>query len=289
MADMAFADPKLVNFSLRGRRIDDLRALAAQYLPGSDTEIAGMTKADLISQLSEAAGNSRELSKDLRKGSISLKPSFYLMRFSDEPKVNLTAAKNQLSRYLQQHSVGLTNLKVQLVDEIRDGLFQVLFTWESPFNYWAPTFELAQVDQLQFGFSVLDYSVRKGIVCCHTQKERDQLSKVLSGSFAVRFSSLVLTKPLLEQIGSFDFVKRALYVIGKADATTPGNIMYADDNLAARSLARDEEDNPRSQRAQSFYRLAITDPLVEEGVGATSDSGKLWIPKSGSCGGSMRA
>ena len=238
-----------------------------------------MSKADLISQLSEAAADSRVLSKELRKGSISLKPSFYLMRFSDEPKVKLQAAKHEVTQYIQRHPSGLTNLKMQLMDELKDGLFQILFTWESSFNYWAPTFELVQVDQMQFGFSVLDCAVRKGIICCHTQKERDELAKVLAAGFNVRFSSLVLTKPLLEQIGSFDNVKRALYVIGKADATTPANITYADENLAARSLARDEEDNPRSQRAQSFYRIAITDPLIEEGIGATSDSGKLWIPK----------
>jgi hypothetical protein len=252
---MAFADPKLVNFSLRGSRINDLRALAARYLPGSDTEITEMSKTDLVSQLSEAAANSKELAKELRKGSISLKPSFYLVRFSDEPKVKLKAAKNHLSRFLQQHSVGLHNLKVQLVEEPKSDVFQILFTWESSLNYWAPTFELAQVNQLQFGFSILDFTVRKGIVCCHTQRERDELAKVLAAGFAVRFSNLALTKPLLEQIGSFDSVKRALYVLGKADSTTPANITYADDNLAARSLARDEEENPRSQRAQSFYRI----------------------------------
>ena len=276
---MAFADPQLVNFSLRGKRIEDLRALAAQYLAASDTEIAEMSKADLIGQLSEAAADSKGLAKELRKDSISLKPSFYLMRFSDEPKVTLPTAKHRLTQYIQQHSSGLTKLKVQLVDEPEQDLFQILFTWESSFNYWSPTFELSQADQLQFGFSVLDFSVRKGIVCCHTQKERDELAKVLAAGFGVRFSSLILTKPLLEQIGSFDRVKRALYIIGKADAATPTNITYADDNLAARSLAREEEENPRSQRAQSFYRIAITDPLVEEGIGATSDTGKLWIPK----------
>src|SRR4051794_10695285 len=159
---MAFADPKMVNFSLRGRRIDDLRMLGGQYLPDSYSKIVGMSKTELVSQLSEAAANSKELSKELRKGSISLKPSFYLMRFSDEPKVKLQAAKTRLDKYLQQHSVGLTNLKVQLVDELKDGLFQIVFTWESSFNYWAPTFEMAQAEELQFGLSVLDYSVRKG-------------------------------------------------------------------------------------------------------------------------------
>ena len=58
-----------------------------------------MSKTELVSQLSEAAANSKELSKDLRKGSISLKPSFYLTRFSDEPKVNLQAAKTRLNKY----------------------------------------------------------------------------------------------------------------------------------------------------------------------------------------------
>jgi len=276
---MAFADPQLVNFSLRGRPIDDLRSLAAQYARISAAEIAQMSKTDLVSQLSEVAASSKELSKELRKGSISLKPSFYLVRFSDEQKVKVHVAKNQISAYLRQHSSGLTNLKMQLVDELKDDLFQILFTWESSLNYWAPTFELAKVEQLQFGFSVLDYSVRKGIICCHTQKERDGLTKVLAAGFGTRFSSLVLTKPLLEQIGTFDRVKRALYVIKQTDANTPANITYADDNLAARSLAREEEESPRSQRAQSFYRISVMDPLVEEGVGATSESGKLWIPK----------
>src|SRR5664279_2200932 len=103
---MAFADPNLANFSLRGKEINDLRILATQYLPGSDNEVAAMSKGDLVSRLSEAAVDSRELSRELRKGSISIKPSFYLMRFSDEPKVKLKAAKHQATQYIKQHSSG---------------------------------------------------------------------------------------------------------------------------------------------------------------------------------------
>jgi hypothetical protein len=158
---MPLADPNLMNFSLRGKRIDDLRILASQYLPDSGADIAGMSKTELVGQLSEAAAKSKELSKELRKSSISLKPSFYLMRFSDEPKARLQTAKTRLDKYLQQHSVGLNELTVQLVDELKDGLFQVVFTWHSSFNYWAPTFELTQAEEVQFGLGVLDFSVRK--------------------------------------------------------------------------------------------------------------------------------
>jgi hypothetical protein len=180
---------------------------------------------------------------------------------------------------LQQHSLGLKNLQVQLTDEPQANVIQVFLTWHTSYNYWAPTFAMEQVEQLEFGFAVLDYRVRKAILACHTVKERDEIAKLLAEGFSIRFSSLVLTKPLLEQIGTFDNVKRALYAIAQNDAATPANITYADENLAARSLAREEEENPRSQRLQSFYRIPITDPLLEEGVGATSDSGKLWIPK----------
>lgn len=276
---MVYSDPKLAHFSLRGRGVEELRALGAQFLGRTDSEIDEMSKTDLISELSEAAAGNKQLSRELRKSSISIKPSFYLMRFSDDPKIPLTSARPKLSRYLQQHSHGLKNLQVQLTDEPEADVIQVFLTWHSSYNYWAPTFAMEQIEQLEFGFAVLDYRVRKAILACHTIKERDEIAKLLAEGFSIRFSSLVLTKPLLEQIGTFDNVKRALYVIAHTDAATPANITYADENLAARSLAREEEDNPRSQRLQSFYRIPISDPLLEEGVGATSDSGKLWIPK----------
>jgi hypothetical protein len=276
---MASFDPKLAHFSLRGRKIEELRSLADQFLGKSGPEVIEMTKLDLIGELSEEAAENRQLSKELRKGAISVKPSFYLLRFSDDAKIPLGSARQQLSRYLQQHSSGLKNLQLQLVDEPDTGLVQVFLTWQSLYNYWAPSFAMERVERLELGFAFLDYRVRKAIVVCHSVKERDEITKLLAKGFSTSFSSLVLTKPLLEQIGTFESVKRAQYAIAKADAATPENITYADENLAARSLARDEEDNPRSQRRQSFYRIPITSPLLEEGVGATSDSGKLWIPK----------
>jgi hypothetical protein len=138
---------------------------------------------------------------------------------------------------------------------------------------------MEQVEQLEIGFAILDYRVRKAIVVCHTLKERGEIVKLMADGFSIHFSSVTLTKPLLDQIGAFDTVKRAQYEIAQADATTPANITYSDENLASRSLAREEEANPRSQRSQSFYRVPINNQLLEEGVGATSNTGKLWIPK----------
>ena len=158
-------------------------------------------------------------------------------------------------------------------------MVQILLTWHTDLTYWGTQVSLERVEQLNFGFGIVDYSVHKAIIACHTIKERDDIADFLSECFEIKLTALILTKPLLDQIGSFDSVKRAQYAVNNPDAITPSNITYADDNLASRRVARDEENNSRSQRVQSFYRIPLIDRLVEEGVGATSQSGKLWIPQ----------
>jgi hypothetical protein len=276
---MKYLDPKLSHFSLRGRSILELRELARQHLQRADSEIAGLTKSELVSELSEAAAHSSELAKDLRRHGISLKPSFYLMRFSQNPRLSLVAARSRLQKYLKKHSAGLRELQVQMLEEPMANMFQVFLTWHSSYHYWSPDFELKQISQLEFGLVILDHNVGKAIVCCHSLTEREEICSLIGKALEIRFSSLVLTKPLLDQIGTFDTVKRAAHVISKPDVMTPMNITHADEKLATRNLARAEEENPRSQRQQTFYRIPITNPLLEEGIGATSDTGKLWIPK----------
>jgi hypothetical protein len=274
---LAYSDPQFATFSLRGRPVTDLRDLARQHLKLKDAEIAAADKTLLIAELSQAAANNKALSEDLRNGSISLKPSFYLMRFNEDFAISAESARNRMKKYLQQHSAGLSQLEIQLVRTPKAKTLEVLLTWETSFTYWAPSFDLRQVQQLKFGFANMDFKVKKAILCCHTTKERQKLIDLFKGALGLSLSSIVLTQKLLDQIGTFDHVKRALYVISEHDAITPTNITYADDNLSARRLAREEEENPRSQRQQSFYRIPITNRLVEEGIGATSDSGKLWI------------
>lgn len=276
---MPYSDPQLAAFSLRGRQIGELRDLARHHLKMKEEEISSADKIQLIAELSKAAVNDEHLSRDLRKGSISLKPSFYLMRFSEAFNISAESARVRFKKYFQQHSSGLSELEIQLVQAPKARTLEVLLTWQSPLTYWEPSFALKQVQQLKFGFVDIDFKVKKAIICCHTMKERQRITELLKGALGLSLGPIILTQNLLEQIGTFDHVKRALYVVSKPDAMTPTNITYADDNLAARSLAREEEDNPRSKRQQSFYRIPITNPLIEEGVGATSESGKLWIPK----------
>ncbi len=276
---MTYSDPQLATFSLRGHEIGELRELARRHLKMKETEINTADRIQLIAELSKAAADDEDLSGELRKRSISLKPSFYLMRFTENLTISAESARTGLRKHLQQHSPRLPHLEIQLVRAPKARTLEVLLTWQSSLTYWAPSFALAQVQQLNFGFVDIDFKVRKAILCCHTLKERQEITDILKTTFGLSLTPIVLTQKLLEQIGTFDHVKRALYVISEPDAVTPTNITYADDNLAARSLARQEEDNPRSQRQQSFYRIPLTNRLIEEGVGATSDSGKLWIPK----------
>jgi hypothetical protein len=275
---MTYSDRNLANFSLRGLSIEELRELADSYLAIDEKTLSGLAKSELISQLSDAAAQNRGLSQSLRKRSIAIKPSFYLMRFSGN-QISLESAKTNMRRYLQKKKYGLKNLESQLIDEYSPGSIQILFTWHSDLAYWSPSIRLERVEQLELGFGILDYKAQKALVACHTTKERDELSKLLAQAFEVKLDVLALTKPLLEQIGTFDQVKRASYVIAAPDGVTPSNITYADEDLSIRQLAREEERNPRSQRAQSFYRVPILNEVQEEGLGATSDSGKLWIPK----------
>jgi hypothetical protein len=93
---MAYSDPKLANFSLRGLQIEELRELAQRHLDKDDSLVMAMGKSELIIDLSEAVSENRQLSLALRKRSISIKPSFYLMRFRGKTKFysNLQRARS---------------------------------------------------------------------------------------------------------------------------------------------------------------------------------------------------
>jgi hypothetical protein len=104
LPNMAYSDPKLAHFSLRGRRIDELRALAKKFLHKSDTQFAQMTKLELISELSEGAAANRRLPLELRKAAMSLKPDFYVLRFSDDAKIPIASVRQHISQYPTFHS-----------------------------------------------------------------------------------------------------------------------------------------------------------------------------------------
>src|ERR1700687_1420939 len=201
---MSYSDPQLASFSLRGRQVTELRDLAQKHLKMEEAKVNAADKTKLIAELSSAAANNKDLSQELRKGSISLKPSFYLMRFNEDFGISAESARSRFAKYLQQHSTGLSELEIQLVQAPKAKILEVLLTWQTSLTYWAPSFALKQVQQLKFGFVDIDFKVKKAILCCHTMKERQKITELLRGALDLSLSPIILTQKLLEQIGTFD-------------------------------------------------------------------------------------
>jgi hypothetical protein len=72
-------------------------------------------------------------------------------------------------------------------------------------------------------------------------------------------------------------VRRAAYFFPDRRPDRATNITYADDLLGSIPEVRAHEENPQAERKLSFYKIPLLG-LGERGVGATSDSAKLWIP-----------
>jgi hypothetical protein len=280
----------LHNLALREKSVGYLRALAGDYTSMPADQIQAAEKVDLVAALSEAAATNGRLARELKKSDIAIKPSFYLLAVSEVGSSIPTSrtAKNRLDSEFQRVNAGLVSdrstppireFTVEHVDHERADVAEIHFTWQRALSYWSPEVKLERVYELQFGFGVLDLKERKGIVACHTESERDTIIKVISAVYGCKLTALTLTKELLDQIGTFDKVKRVTYHVETRDRTVPENISYADEGLATIPLVRQEEDNARSVRQQTFYRITIGSSVVEQGVGATSKSGKLWIPR----------
>jgi hypothetical protein len=274
--------------ALRGKSKTELEVLASRFL--SAEEARDLDKGRLVEALSLAADENQELAQELANSEIAVKPSFHLTLL--DPLGEQVPARNgafeELRSVLDDLNANLnmgqdlpphTGFRVEEVTEVESILFEVRFTWRRIHWYWHPDdFSRRHIYEARFGFALLDFRGRKAIISCHDRKERDHLAKALSRVFSVRLAPMVLTQPILDQIGSFDNVKRASYFIGEPPADVPSNITYADENLASSIVAREEELNFRSQRRQSFYRIPLGE-LVETGVGVTSDPGKIWIPR----------
>jgi hypothetical protein len=180
---------------------------------------------------------------------------------------------------VQKEASPYKEFRVEEVIENINGLIELQFTWQRAIWYWEPTnVSLEHIFELQFGFAVLNTHARKAIIACHTEHERKNIADAICRVYPIKLTSLVLTQPILNEIGSFDHVRRAGYFIPDADSNIPSNITYADEKLPTKLIARKEESNPRSERKYSYYLIPLGS-IVEQGVGATSDSGKLWIPR----------
>jgi hypothetical protein len=284
---------RTLNLVLTSESIDELRALAGRFTQLDKEKIKTMDRNSLIFDLSKELDRSPGLGRELRSRKLSIKPSFYLMALTEGPaavlskqemKRRVRAILNELNDQLKRRK-DFPSRKAYKLESLELGARDVIecqYTWQSIIWYWHPeTVTLDKIYEFNVGYVLIDLASRKALIACHTEEERESLSKSIAEGLSLRLHPLTLTKPLLKQIGEFDQVKRASYHIetGRKDRSIPENITYADENLGIIPLVRSEEENPRSQRWQSFYRIPLGNGPLETGIGVTSASGKLWIPR----------
>lgn len=279
----------LISLGLQGKRIEELRSLAERFLDISATEINSFEKSSLIKILSESSLSNDDLEEELKKTEIAFKPSFYVMFISNEqsnPSITdaLQGLNKEFEKYKFDSSSKFTsptykNFRVSNIKYHKSGPIEIHFVWERIHWYWNPiNISKQNIYEFQFGLAILDYASNKGIIACHNIKERKIIVDAIQKTFGIDLTPLLLTKPILDQIGSFDTLRRAGYLLIEENSSLPTNITYADENLALKSTARSEEENPRSQRKHSYYLIPIGS-IKEQGIGATSDSGKLWVQR----------
>ena len=275
--------------ALRGKSKEELKILADTFLP--DEGLREADKLRLVEALSQEAGTNQELGAELAASEIAIKPSFYLMLFQPlggdgvpEPEVALAGLRARLrtAAVAAEGRDGLPSRKgfaAEDVREVAEDVVEIWFTWQRFHGYWRPDdFSKTHVYEAQFGLAILDFNSRKAIIACHDRKERKELADAISEVYRLTLTPMSLTQPLLDRIGNFDSVKRAGYFIADAVGEAPSNISFADEDLSTFEVVRAEENSFRSQRKHSFYRIPLGH-LTETGIGATSDSGKLWIPR----------
>ena len=283
-------DRKTATLALSGKSKNDLRSLALKYLSIEYDEIRSFDRNQLISELSNAASKNSDLQDEIAEDAISVKPSFFLMHTVKREQFKLQHAEltEQLNEAFKLISMQLSRQKgrsvykdfeVERVDVHGGRILEIHLTWQQIHWYWkAKPVQLAHVYELKFGLAILDVLSEKTLIACHHVKERDHIVKAISNVLPVRMTQLVLTNALLNQIGSFDNLKRAGYFMTDSMPSVPETVIYADEKLSNKKIVRDEEENPRSQRKISFYRVPLLG-VEEHGIGVTSNTGKLWIPR----------
>lgn len=279
-----------IGLTMKQRPVGELRALASEYLPQLPPgEIQQASKQDLIILLTERAGEDGVLAERLLSEGISIKPSFYLLTTNVEE--NGAPKQEQIIQRVED-AVSMVNsrldaekapvyrrFRLEQFVVFEADLYQAQFAWEQIHWYWEPEkVTLEHVYELRLGYFILDAKNNKAICTCHTERERKYLCEFVSDAFDIGFSPMVLTKPLLDQIGTFDQVKRAAYSLERGTPSQPSNVIYADEELPSFPAVQEREQDFNSKRVSTFYRIPLGS-IEQQGIGVTSNSGKLWIPR----------
>lgn len=276
----------LSTLKLRSQSIDELRTLLndSNILLLEDSE--GKSKAELITLIEEEISESKKLKSQIDKLNFSFKPSFYLTFIKDKSSYNAklvtkTKIEAKLKLLNQEKDTekhpSIRGYQLFEINKTKE-IIELHFLWQKIHWYWNTNYKLANIYELNYGLALIELEHNKAIISCHTKKERDDLFRVINDSIKIELKALHLTKPLLNQIGSFDSVKRARYFVNAKELPLPQNITIGDDNLSTKQLAREQEENIDVSRKESFYRIPLRG-IEEQGLGVTSETGKLWIPQ----------
>ncbi len=279
-----------IGLTMKQRTVGELRAIASEFLqklpPG---EVQQMDKQNLIILLTERAEGDGVLAERLLSEGISIKPSFYLLTTNVEEKYvpeqeeifqRLEGSVSRLNSVLDREKAPVyKGFRLEQFEVLEADLYQAQFAWQQIHWYWEPQkVTLEHIYELRLGYFILDAANNKAICTCHTEKERKYLCQFMGDAFDIGFSPMILTKPLLEQVGTFDQVKKASYSLERKTALQPSNVIYADEELPLFSAVQEREQDFNSKRVSSFYRIPLGS-IEQQGIGVTSNSGKLWIPR----------
>jgi hypothetical protein len=227
--------------------------------------------------------------EQLENSGFSFKPSFFLMSVSQLAETQVSTAK--LTHDMAESAAEVnkdiraskdeppdTAFEITSIEQIDENVLEIRLRWEAPVHYWNPrSVQQESVKTLKVGFVLFHRRARKALVSCHTESERSHITQIVARALNIHFAPIVLTKKLLDQIGTFDTVRRASYFFQEKRPDRARSITFADDLLGSIPDVRAHEDNAYAERKLSFYRIPLVG-LGERGVGATSDSAKLWIP-----------
>ena len=276
-------------FALKGKNVDELRALASKYI--SDYSINGAESREILEQqLSSEAYRNKKLMLDLKKTSIKIKASFFFMAISSLKEFK---NDNKLMYRLRQIAIELNTIitrkggkyptykdfTINSCEVDKNNSVFIEFSWAKINWYWNwnPLNRLNKYE-FNYGFCLLNLKEKKAVISCHTIDERDYLNKIVESVFEIKLSPIKLTKPLLNQIGDFTKVKKAGYFLANSDQDFPSNVEYSDEYLSKKKNATLLEASNTVIRTHSYYHIPIND-ITEQGVGVTSSTGKLWIPR----------
>src|SRR5260370_11723096 len=269
--------------ALRGKKVEELRELAGRHLGIDPSETSAQ---ELRERLSRAAEYKPSLSEELGESPISLKPSFYLMMAKVESSAS--AMWKEASKYasvffdnvndrLNEASVpSLREFQIIDVSQPSPGVLEFQVIWHQIMHYLSTTANFEHVYTLKPGFVFVDAVNAKALICCHTLGERDVIAKALEERLRIKFTPITLTKELLENVGSFEKVKKVGYLVTDPGPNETEEVSYGDDKLANKPDVVAQESNTKFLRKRSFYRIDLGG-LAETGVGVTSDTAKLWI------------